>query len=209
MGVAERRAREREARKESILDAAVAVFEERGFEAATMEAIAKSAEVNIATIYYYFPSKDLLYLAVLQRAIHVILPELEDASAAGRDPRDKLRLLAGTYYRFFRDHPESQTVLRCLQTTLLETDDEATKETIAGVYLGTRHAMGIVTRVIADAVKSGEFRDIDPRETAVLFWSGLNGVFQMAENKGVFREDPEGGLLDRWVDLFVSGMKAG
>ena len=209
MGVAERRAREREARRESILDAAVAVFEQRGFDGATVEAIAAAAEINIATLYYYFPSKDLLYLAVLRRAIDVVLPRLEAAAAAGRTPAEKLRNLAGTYYRFFREHPEAQSVLRCLQSKALPTEDPATRETVTSVYLGTRHAIGVVTRVIAAAVESGAFRELDPRETAVLFWAGLNGIFQMAENKGVFREDPEGPLLDRYVDLFVRGMEAG
>lgn len=49
--------------REWILDAAMALFQERGYNDTTLEQVAERAEVSISTLYRYFPTKDLLLLA--------------------------------------------------------------------------------------------------------------------------------------------------
>jgi AcrR family transcriptional regulator len=49
---------------ERILNAAIAIFSEVGFDAATTEAIAERAEVSIGSLYQYFPNKEALFDAV-------------------------------------------------------------------------------------------------------------------------------------------------
>ena len=57
MGTAHRKVRERRARKQAIQMAAVGVFAEKGFSRATMEDIARQAEVSVGTIYLYYRSR--------------------------------------------------------------------------------------------------------------------------------------------------------
>jgi len=59
MGLRERKAART---REGILEAALTLFERQGFERTTMEQIAEAAEIGIATLYRYFPSKDLILL---------------------------------------------------------------------------------------------------------------------------------------------------
>jgi AcrR family transcriptional regulator len=54
-------------RRDRILDAAEHAFGERGFEGASLREIVLAAQVNLATVYYYFRSKNGLMEAVLQR----------------------------------------------------------------------------------------------------------------------------------------------
>lgn len=54
-------------RKDRILDAAEEVFAESGFHGASLRAIVLKARVNLATVYYYFGSKEGLMLATLDR----------------------------------------------------------------------------------------------------------------------------------------------
>ncbi len=54
-------------RKEKILDAAEKAFAEMGFEGSSLRQIVASADVNLATVYYYFESKEKLLEAVMQR----------------------------------------------------------------------------------------------------------------------------------------------
>jgi AcrR family transcriptional regulator len=49
--------------KELILDAAMALFHERGYDDTTLDQVAERAEVSISTLYRYFPTKDLLVLS--------------------------------------------------------------------------------------------------------------------------------------------------
>lgn len=69
MSVSQRRHREREARVSSILDAALKVFTTRGLHDGTMEEIAEAAELGKATLYYYFPSKETILSALVEKTI--------------------------------------------------------------------------------------------------------------------------------------------
>jgi AcrR family transcriptional regulator len=53
----------------AILDAAARVFEERGFDAGTTNRVAEKAGVSIGSLYEYFPNKDALLVAVVEREL--------------------------------------------------------------------------------------------------------------------------------------------
>lgn len=72
------------ATRERILDAAEAVFADRGFDAATTREIAALSKTNVATAYSYFANKEALYAAVLERAIEPLIA-LMDRFASERD----------------------------------------------------------------------------------------------------------------------------
>lgn len=59
MGLRERNA---ERTKEHLIDTAIALFSETGYESVTLEQIAEQAGVSISTLYRYFPTKDLLVI---------------------------------------------------------------------------------------------------------------------------------------------------
>jgi len=61
MGITERKKREKQQRKEQILESARNAFQERGFLNVTMSDIAEMAELSIGTLYVYFKNKDDIY----------------------------------------------------------------------------------------------------------------------------------------------------
>ena len=80
-----RSAPEPRASADRILDAAEALFAERGFAGAAVRDIATRADLNAASLYNHFPSKQALYDAVLERGmrpIYAILDRLETAPDA-------------------------------------------------------------------------------------------------------------------------------
>src|SRR5215470_1323338 len=87
--------RRAEARPEEILEAALAEFTARGFEAARMEDIAKTAGISKAAIYLYFPSKMALLEALIEDKVSPLAQQVEMLAAAGAaDPLTALRMLA-------------------------------------------------------------------------------------------------------------------
>src|SRR6266699_512172 len=78
-----RRDLQAEARRNQLLDIALALFAERGVENVSIKDLAAEAEVAQGLIYYYFPSKDELLAAVLER--HNLLPQLQAQIAAVDD----------------------------------------------------------------------------------------------------------------------------
>jgi AcrR family transcriptional regulator len=76
MGVKERREREEQARLTEILRAAEAVFAEQGYHQARMDDIAEKAELAKGTLYYYFKSKDEIFLHILERETGTVVAEI-------------------------------------------------------------------------------------------------------------------------------------
>jgi len=87
--------RRAEARPEEILEAALAEFNERGFEAARMEDIGKRAGLSKAGVYLYFPSKMALLEALIEARVSPLAAQAQTMAKAGRDdPLGALKLLA-------------------------------------------------------------------------------------------------------------------
>ena len=107
MSTRQRRAREKELRRRSILDAARAVFFEDGFHLATVDDVAARAEVSKGTVYLYFESKETILAHLLLEGLDELVAVLEEAYAAERDiaPGERLRRLAMGYLNFFQANP--------------------------------------------------------------------------------------------------------
>ena len=82
--------------EERILRAAHVRFLNEGVDTASLRAIARDAGTNIGMIYYYFPSKEDLFMGVVEEAYVKVLADLEQALARDLPVRDRL---AGLYRR--------------------------------------------------------------------------------------------------------------
>ena len=77
-----------------VLAAARDAFDHKGFDGASLRAIARAARTTIGMIYYYFPSKDELWDAVIEDVYAPLLVDLAAILAAPGPLRDQLRRLA-------------------------------------------------------------------------------------------------------------------
>jgi AcrR family transcriptional regulator len=94
MGIKERKERERERRKQQIIVAAKRVFSEKGFNRATMEDIAREAELSPGTLYLYFKNKEELYASLSVRILQYINIRMEHVvTAVDTGPKEKLTQL--------------------------------------------------------------------------------------------------------------------
>lgn len=87
-----------------ILDAAEAAFARRGLEGTRIREIAEAAGLNGATLYNYFPGKEALYAAVLERGVRP-LADLMDAFAAEPRGLDAGRALLDAVMAHLAEHP--------------------------------------------------------------------------------------------------------
>jgi AcrR family transcriptional regulator len=80
-----------ETTRKRILDAALRVFRERGFEAATMREIAAAAGMAVGAAYYYFDSKDALVMGFYEQAQEEMAPQLDQILRRSRTLEQRLR----------------------------------------------------------------------------------------------------------------------
>ncbi|GEC26490.1 TetR family transcriptional regulator [Pseudonocardia saturnea] len=78
-------------RERQIVDAAVAVFGERGYAATSMDTVAERVGVTKPVLYTHFGSKEGLLLAAIARARAELLEVVATAAAATTDPESMLR----------------------------------------------------------------------------------------------------------------------
>lgn len=115
MGIAERKEREKQQRKEEIIQAAEWVFFSKGFEQSTMEDIADKAELSKGTLYIYFKSKEDLHMAVAKRAIILLRDITLKASKGKGSAVEKLQLMASACVEFSRSHPDQMKSIMTLE----------------------------------------------------------------------------------------------
>jgi AcrR family transcriptional regulator len=97
--------------RQKILDAALEEFAHHGLGGARVERIAQRAGANKRMIYYYFRSKEALFLAVLEASYARIRTAERALDLEHRDPREAVRRLVEFTWRYCLEHPEFMTLL--------------------------------------------------------------------------------------------------
>ena len=107
----EPRVRDADRSQKDILAAAMTEFADSGLGGARMERIAERAGVNKRLIYYYFESKESLFLAVLEAAYENIRSEERQLSLSQVEPIEAIRRLISFTWNYYLAHPEFLTLL--------------------------------------------------------------------------------------------------
>lgn len=92
--------------QEDILDVATEEFTTHGLAGGRVDAIAEKTRTSKRMIYYYFGSKEGLYLAVLERAYRKIRTLEEDLQLSNLPPEQALRVLISTTFEHDEANPE-------------------------------------------------------------------------------------------------------
>jgi AcrR family transcriptional regulator len=85
-------------RAEDILDAAVTVLIEHGYHNFSLRRVAEEAELRLGNLQHYFPSKDALVQAMLDRVIEAYLARLGRIQSSGLDPEAQFRKIIETLF---------------------------------------------------------------------------------------------------------------
>ncbi|MBO0790471.1 MAG: TetR family transcriptional regulator [Ktedonobacteraceae bacterium] len=110
-GKSTRRTAAAEASKKAILDAAEALFAEKGYDATSLQEISDRAGVTRGLPNYFFGSKEDLYRSVLERVFTLSLTQelvtfvREQAHQPGSTPEEGLRIVIERIFDFFLTHP--------------------------------------------------------------------------------------------------------
>ncbi|MGH7706766.1 MAG: TetR/AcrR family transcriptional regulator [Candidatus Dormibacteria bacterium] len=78
---------------DSLTDVALRVFADRGFDAATMDDVARAAGITKASIYHHVSGKEALLERGLSRALEALFAVLDEPPAAAGEPLDRLRFI--------------------------------------------------------------------------------------------------------------------
>jgi TetR/AcrR family transcriptional repressor of nem operon len=162
---------EAEPRREALVLAAYRRLAEAGFEGLRTRDVAAEVGVNIATLHYYFPSKEALIRGVVGHA----MGRFRTAFAPGSRPGEQLAAQFQGIRRLAKDEPELFVVMG--ELALRSGRDPA----IAAIFQETIEAWHSTLRTLVDHAQSDGFVDkrLDPDTVSSLVIATLNGLFMV------------------------------
>jgi AcrR family transcriptional regulator len=177
-----RREREKEERRQSILQAARAVFFENGFHRATVDDVAERAEVSKGTVYLYYESKETILAFLLLEGLDELVETLAAAYAATEPfaATERVRRLSQAYLAFFEEKPEYFRLL--MATDRGRFQDSVTPEIYGQVLTASLDGLDWAAKAIQQGVDHGVFRCCDARQAASILWATMNGVLELMEH---------------------------
>lgn len=162
------RERQREAKRNAVLQAAAQLFNERGFHATSLDDIAARLNVTKPTLYYYVKNKDEILLQCVGKGLAMMLEGIDASRAAGGKAIDQLMTCMQVYARIVtmdfgmclirvgdeQVPPESRKELRRLKSAI---DQE-------------------FRRLVAEGVAEGSIQPCDPKITAFVIAGALSWI---------------------------------
>jgi TetR/AcrR family transcriptional regulator len=181
-----RRKRERDLRVQSILEAARKVFFTRGYLKATMEEIARLAEVSKPAIYHYFRTKDELFFSLMVPVVDCFQKELDKIEKrvvrrAYQSGEELVRDLFWGFFSAYKKDPESFQVVQLFQQTGMIGELE---ERVGGL-LNRKGAEAFRTarRIMSLGMEQGLLRPMNVFSLTDAFWGFFVGVIQLERIK--------------------------
>ncbi|MCX5849281.1 MAG: TetR/AcrR family transcriptional regulator [Deltaproteobacteria bacterium] len=209
MGLSERKEREKQARKESIFEAARRVFQEKGYQLTSMSKIAEEAELSKATIYLYFKNKDDLFLSMTTEPLKKLKKEFEKIAKTDKSPEEKIFMLS----RAFVKHWEKNRVDYQLGDTFITTynrQSETNRSLFNKINEPLEEILNIGIRILKDGIKTGSFKnEIDPEKVMLIGWRAFVGLLQIvnfvdiSKKEGAFTNE----ILDLAIMIIFDGIK--
>ncbi|MBN1251419.1 MAG: TetR/AcrR family transcriptional regulator [Bacteroidales bacterium] len=177
MGIIERKLREKERRREEIVDSAEKLFFEKGFDSCTMDELAIVAELSKATLYVYFKSKTDILLEINKRAINKLKEYFENAVINQKNGFEKVRALGKSYYEFTIEYPDYHKFI-----TLFE--NYSSLENASKTFKNLIKLDKIMINSIKEGMQDGSIKDIyNPEALSKSLWAMLTGLLQMINTK--------------------------
>src|SRR6201996_4543411 len=106
MGIIDRKQRQKEEVRASILDTAWEMVVTEGWHSFSIRKIADAIEYSVPVIYSHFENKDAILLEFNRKGFELLTAALEQAKSAEPEPANQIRAMGRTYWRFAFENRE-------------------------------------------------------------------------------------------------------
>lgn len=181
--IADRRQEEKDRRRNEIVDAAESLYRELGWDAVTMDAVARKARLSRALVYVYFKDKGELLLAITERAMEVLRTRFEEAGARARRGIDQIEAMGRAYMAYGLEFPHYFDACARLEQRATDTAEQGSTE--AAVFQMGLKVHDVVVASLEAGQRDGSIRaDIgDLQVTSRVLWGFTHGLTQIAITK--------------------------
>ena len=158
-------------KKEHIMNAAIELFAEKGFEGSSIRDLAARADVNVAMVNYYFGSKDKLFEAIVAYKAGFMRGKLDEIAANNQLTEiEKIDLVIESYVLKILSNPSFH---RVLHQELLMGERETMHKNIINIFVANTK---IIRHIIEQGIRKKVFKKVDPELTMATIIGTINQV---------------------------------
>jgi AcrR family transcriptional regulator len=205
MGIADRKEREKQEMKRLIMDAAMRMFVEAGYEKTSIRNIAERIEYSPATIYLYYKDKDELLYDVQAQGFAQLLETFQQKATA-KDPLKKLGQMAKAYVEFGMEHQDIYDLMFIIRAPMNKIEEEGTK------WVNGEVCFQYLVDTLEACIEKGLIKFTDKMVGALSVWSMVHGLvslnvrcrFKVSE----LDEADLPGMMDVTIENYLNMIKA-
>jgi AcrR family transcriptional regulator len=169
MGIADRKEREKQEMKRRIMDAAMRMFVESGYDKTSIRNIAEQIEYSPATIYLYYKDKDELLYDVQAQGFSQLLDVFRE-KATSKDPLKKLEQMTKAYVRFGMQHPDIYDLMFIIRAPMNTVEEEGAK------WQNGESCFQFLVDTLEECLEKKLVRFSNTMVAALSVWSMVHGI---------------------------------
>lgn len=209
LSIKEIKKREKEQRRDYILDKAEKLFFSRDYDDVSMNQIAQEVGLNKATLYLYFKNKESIYFAIVLRGIRIFKEILQKRVKLGNSGIDKLGEAGRAYFEFYQEHQDYHDAYLYFKSKRFKNSADVHALQIESI---TGKVMIIICNSIQQGIEDGTIRkDVKPIEVAVFVAVtaerivGLGPiVLNVLKKQGISHEQFIEDSMDLWKHMVMN-----
>lgn len=171
MGVTERKEREKAEMRRLILDTALRIFREKGYEGLQIRSLAEAIEYSPATIYLYFKDKNELFYALQYEAAAVKRDHLMPTFSI-QDPWERLVEFGRKYIDFGFRHPDLYDLLFITKAPMEHVENQECWSLGMSIH-------SFFTETVQACVDQRYFKSADTETIAHTLWCHVHGLVSL------------------------------
>lgn len=156
--------------KSKILEAALKVFAEKGYHSSSVEDIVSASSVSKGGLYFHFPSKKDIFLALVEEMGKILIDKIQEAASKGADPKAKAkRALEKGFYLFFKYKKLARFLLIEVLVSGKEFENKRRE-----IYQSLER---VIKEILDEAKERGEIdKTIDTKKVATLWIGSISQI---------------------------------
>ena len=186
-------------RHRQILEIAARIIREKGFEAASMNEITAACGLTKGGLYHHIRSKEHLLLEIMHYGMDLFEEEVLAKVLAIADPVERLKECMARNIRLVADHRSKEV------TIILHEHATLTGEALVQINARKKRYVRFVESSIAEAIRDGRFRPVDPKVAAFSFLGTILWLYKWYRPDGEISKER---LAEQMTDLFFRGLEA-
>lgn len=197
MGITERRQRQKEELRSTILSTAWEMVKKEGWESLSIRKIAEAIEYSVPVIYDHFESKEAIMREFAKEGFLLLSKRIQKAKDKSDDPAKQLKAIADAYWSFASRHREQYQLMFGMGMQGCEMEKCFPERS------RFRH---LVMEPIGQLILKGKEPDGDPCLKYFTFWSILHGLISIKNMNSHVSDEVNKMVMDDAVEGFIKNL---